>query len=648
MTNNMTKVDTSLSLEDRKKFMQYCADKYETDGTSPISDKEYDVEMESLKLLLPSDPFFSKVGGMDEEHVYGASFAHKYVMGSLFKDPNPEEFEKWFGKTYPNTHDLIAVLQYKIDGSSLCLHYQDGELIRVVTRGDGITGIDVTTNAKHVKGVLKKIDAKGYVEIKGECYKDKQDFYKNWAGEFANPRNFVAGSLNAKDEMITKKRGLSFIAYEIRGMDFETETKKVLFLDEMGFETLKNSMARIKCRDRSAADVARAVKNYMDKTNRDNLPFDIDGVVFKPNDIKIIEEMGETNKRPKACRAIKFMTDQKTTILEGIEWSMGRTGSLTPVGLLKPVQLAGTTVKRVSLHNLKELKRLNITHYGCEVLVEKAGDIIPKVIKKTKPGPETDKIKASKYCPMCKTEMQWDNTKTTVWCHNDTCPAKVTKSIDHWLKKLGVKGIGESIAEKLMDEGYVKCISDMYKLRECNQDNLKNSFGTKAYGNILEALNSVKEISLSRLIEALGIGKVGRTASDITTAYPTIKEIDSLSAEDLVKIDGFSDIKAESFLSGWKSMRKEIDIILKYIDIVESKKDSNKLSGKSFCVTGTLTKGRKEVAADIESNGGIVKGSVGKGLDYLIAGDDAGSKKEKAEKLGISVISEDEFLDMLR
>lgn len=641
----MTKVDTSLSLEERKKFMQYCADKYETSGTSPISDKEYDKEYYAIQKL---DSDWDIVGGMDEDHIYGASFTHKYVMGSLFKDPNPEEFEKWFSKTYPNTHDLIAVLQYKIDGSSLCLHYQDGELIRVVTRGDGITGIDVTMNARYVKGVLKKIDAKGYVEIKGECYKDKQDFYKNWAGEFANPRNFVAGSLNAKDPQVTKKRGLSFIAYEIRGLDFETETKKVLFLDEMGFETLKSSMARIKCRDRSAADVARAVKNYMDKTDRDNLPFDIDGVVFKPNDIKIIEEMGETNKRPKACRAIKFMTDQKTTILEGIEWSMGRTGSLTPVGLLNPVQLAGTTVKRVSLHNLKELKRLNITHYGCEVLVEKAGDIIPKIIKKTKQGPETDKIKASKYCPMCKTEMQWDNTKTTVWCHNDTCPAKVTKSIDHWLKKLGVKGIGESIAEKLMDEGYVNCISDMYKLRNCNQDDLKNSFGTKAYENILKALDSVKEISLSRLIEALGIGKVGRTAIDITTVYPTIKEIDSLSAEDVVKIDGFSDIKAESFLSGWKSMRKEIDIILEHIDIVEPKKDSNKLSGKSFCVTGTLTKGRKEVAADIESNGGIVKGSVGKGLDYLIAGDDCGGKKEKAEKLGVKIISEEELVKMMK
>jgi len=649
----MTQVDVSLALDDRKAFIVHCSNLYETNGSSPISDKEWDDEMKALKLLVPNDPFFANVGGIAEEHVHGTQYTHKYVMGSLNKDPNPEEFEKWFAKTYPDTHDLIAILDYKVDGVSLCLHYQDGELIRAVTRGNGVIGIDITPIASHVKGVHKKINAKGYVEIKGETYKRLDDFYSNWADEYANARNFVSGSLNLKlddkhsaDEII--KRSLNFLAYEVRGIEFETETKKVLFLDEMGFETLKDSMARIKCRDRSPSDVARAVKNYMDKIDRGKLPFLIDGVVFKLNNIKEAEKMGITNNRPKSSRAIKFEVEAKETILEGIDWQIGRTGRLTPVGLLKEVRLCETNVKRVTLHNLKEMERLGILQYGCTVTVSKGGEIIPKIVRKIKDN-GGDEIKAPKRCPLCDTPLEFDDTFTTVWCKGENCPAQVTKNIDNYFKKMNVKGIGIGIIDKLAENKYVDCISDMYKLREKDQVSLKNLFGSRAYEKILESIDSVKETSLAQFIQSLGIGQVGRTASDITAKYPTIKDIDLLTVIDLVKIEGFSDIKASSFLNGWKKVRSEIDQILKFINIIEPRKDSDKLNGKSFCVTGTLNKERKEVASLIEANGGVIKGSVGSKLDYLVAGENAGSKISKARANGYTkIITEEELEEMMK
>jgi len=647
----------SKSIEERIEFLEKCANLYETSGNSSITDAEYDREFAACQKIDPDNPFFSKVGGWDEEHIYGTPFTHKYSMGSLNKDPNPEEFEKWFAKTHPDTHDLIAILDLKVDGCSLCLHYENGKIVRVVTRGDGKIGIDVTPNAKYINGVKKSIKEKGSVEIKGECYKDRKDFYENWVGDYENPRNFTSGSLNQKDPLVTKERGLSFVAYEVRGKEFATETRKVLFLEEQGFETLQKYVARIECRGRTAQDVARAVRKYMDKIDRSNLPFTIDGIVFKLNDIKVAEAMGTTDsegRRPKANRAVKFPTAQKETVLEGIEWSIGRTGSLTPVGLLKPVRLAETTVQRVSLHNLKELKRLGITHYGCMVLVEKAGDIIPKVIRKTQDGPETDKIKVSKYCPLCKTEMQWDNTKTTVWCHNKACPAVINGSIEHWFKKIGVKGIGEGIIKKLTAKScqeldpFVSSISEMYLLAD-HEEELSEEFGRKAFSNILKSIDSVKEVTLAKFIEALGIGKVGTTAKDITAIAPTVKDIDALKVSDLVKIDGFAQTKAESFVNGWKDMRGEIDNILNYVSVTEVNLASNKLEGKKFCFTGSFSNpSRGEMEQMVEDNGGK-KSSVSKNLTALVW-DEAisGSKIDKAKELGITIIAQKEFLEMIK
>jgi DNA ligase (NAD+) len=638
----------SKSIEDRIQYLKQCANLYETNGNSPLTDLEYDREYAECKRLSPEHSFFSMVGGIDASHVYGTEVKHKYVMGSLNKDPNPDEFGNWFSKTYPSTSGVVAVLQLKVDGSSFCLKYQDGKLIQAVTRGDGEKGFDFTPNALHIAGVKKTIAAKGYVEVKGEVYKNRHNFYRDWAGEYENPRNFTAGSINQKDPLITKERGLSFVAYEVRGTDFKTETDKMKFLVDNGFENLKEYTAKIDCSGRKVEEVVKAIQKYMDKFDRDALPFDVDGIVFKLNDISVAEDMGYTDdgKRPKANRAVKFPTDQKPTILEDIEWSVGRTGTVTPVGLLKAVRLAGTTVRRVSLHNIKELGRLGIDKLGAEVLVEKAGDIIPKIVKKISDG--NKKLVIPTECPCCGKILDWDDTETNKVCNNEFCAAQLDGNIEHWFKKLDVKGIGPGIITKVTSKGIVKSISDMYKMEQYKKE-LADMFGDRASEKIFEAIDSVKEVSLAKFIEALGIGKIGTMAKDITAIAPTVKDIDNLKIEEIKGITGFAETKARSFVEGWKEQRKEIEKILNYVTIKEVKLASAKLSGKKFCFTGSFSNPtRGEMEKLVEDNGGKLS-SVSKELTALVwDGEIQGGKMEKAKKLGLTIFNQKDFMSLLK
>lgn len=649
------------SIEDRIKYLEHCANLYETSGNSPLTDKEYDVEYDECKKLMPDHPFFSKVGGLDSSHIYGTKFTHKYTMGSLNKSPDTVDFEDWLKKTYPNLDNLVALLDLKVDGLSLCCHYQDGKLIRVVTRGDGVIGVDVTSNAMFIKGILKTIGEKSYVEVKGEGFKDRHDFERDWSGKYENPRNFTAGAVNQKDANITKERGIEFIAYEVRGKDFKTQSEKVKFLIDNGFPTLRNHIVKITGKGRTHNQIAEAVKKYMDKVDRNKLEFDVDGVVFKLDDIDTAEGMGTTDsegKRPKSDRAIKFPTDQQNTILKGIEESVGRTGAITPVGLLDPVRLAGTTVKRVSLHNYKEIERLGITRVGAEVLVEKAGDIIPKIVKMIKDG-SGKLIKPPEVCPVCGEKVEWDKTETNKVCCNLSCPSQVVARIDHWFKTIDVKGIGEGIISKLTEETtnrhgdlyapFVEEISDMYELNRCDKEELAKVFGDKAAENILESIDSVKEVTLPKFIEALGIGKIGTMAKLIVDIAPTVDDIDKLSVGDIVKIQGFAETKARSFIDGWKVQRKEIGNLLKNITIKEDKPLSNKLKGKKFCFTGSFSNPtRGEMEKTVEENGGKLA-SVSKNLTALVwDGDIQGGKMAKAKELGVDIINQKQFLALLK
>lgn len=624
------------SIEDRIAYLQKCAKDYYNNGKSELTDAEYDAEYDALQELVPDNPFFQEVGAEGETHIYGTKVKHQVIMGSLHKSKNVSDFLTWLKSVYSG--EIEVVLQHKVDGLSLGCIYQDGKLVSAVTRGDGITGVDVTPNAKFVYGVKETIAYTGEVEVRGEVYKDKKDFYKNWAGEYANPRNFTAGSLNQKDPQITKDRQLSFIAYEVVRKDFSHETWKLKWLVDNGFETLSTVTKKV---TGDLDKVAKAVKYYMDSIDRANLPYDIDGIVVKLNDIKKAKALGTTSegKRPKANRAVKFPCEQKVATLRDIEWNIGRTGQLTPVGLLEPVELAGTTVKRVSLHNIKNIRTLQLRP-GAQVLLQKSGDIIPYVVRKIADG--QGKFSMPANCPSCGTVLEWDAEQVTKWCTGTSCPAQMASSIEHWFKKLGVKGVGPAIIETLLQKGSVKSISDMYNLQD-----MSSVFGDKAFKNIKDAVNSVKEITLAKFIEALGIGQIGTMAKDIVGVAPTIEDVDKLTVADIVKIEGFADTKASSFINGWKGQRQEIDKILQSVKIVQPKRDSNKLNGKMFCITGTLSKGRKEFQDLIESNGGKFSSSVSSKLDYLICGEDCGSKKEKAEKAGVAIISENDFIKLL-
>lgn len=653
--SKMKKIDKTLSLEDRIGYLRYCAELYEKNGTSPTTDDEYDTEREDCRLIRPDHSFFSEVGGrldFDNVHVYGTKVKHKYIMGSLEKDPNPELFGKWFKNTFgKEIEKVVAILQLKVDGSSFCLKYQDKNLIQAVSRGDGFVGIDYTSNAQYIRGVQKQINAQGYVEIKGEVYKNKQDFEKFCAKDFANDRNYTAGAINQKNPLITKERKLDFIAYEVRGINFEKESEKIQFLIDNGFETLKDYTSKIDCSGKTVEDIVNVVKNFMNKFDRNTLPFSVDGAVFKLMDISWAESLGTTDggKRSKSSRAIKFLTEKAETILQGIEWNIGRVGSLTPVGLLKPTHLAGTTVKRVTLHNLKEMsERLGITRLGAKVVLEKRGDIIPKITSVISDG-NGEKIKVPDECPSCGNKLKWDSTNTTKFCYNENCPSQLISNVEHFFKTIDVLGIGEGIITELVSvQKKVTCISDMYSLNEY-KDELSEVFGHKAFENILTAVNSVRELSLAKFIEALGIGKVGTMAKDITAIAPTMKDLDNLKEEDIISIQGFGPTKAHNFVLGWKSQRSEIDKLLKHIKIkeVDMSKKGKKLEGLSFCITGKLSKTRDEYVAIIEENGGKWASGVSKSLSFLICGEDSGSKLDKANKLGIKILTEDEFNAMI-
>jgi len=655
------------STEERIKFLENCANLYETNGTSPISDAEYDVEYEECRKIDPSNSFFSSVGGIDEEHIYGTKIKHEVICGSLLKDPSPEEFFKSFTSIYAGI-DLSQYcfgLQHKVDGSAICCVYDNGNLTNVTTRGrDGWYGMDVTPNGKHIKDIPKTIPYKGKVEIRGECYKDRADFYKNWAGEYANPRNFTAGSINQKDPLETKKRGLSFVGYEVVRKDFDTEKEKLQFIIDNGFENLESS-TRFTKTGLSIKQLTKAIQIYMKDIGRSTLPYDIDGIVVKLNKIPIAKSLGTVagGKKPKSSRAVKFPPEQKITELIGIEENVGRTGAIALVGLLKPVNLGGAIIQRVSLHNYKFIKDKGLT-IGCTVLLQKSGDIIPYIVRKIKDGKTT--IEPPTECPACGGELEWDKNNVTVHCLNDACVAKINRSLEHWFKKIGTLGIGKGIIKKLTDEEIlewdnkpiINCISDMYWKLDNDREtehpfrkyaHLKENFGEKTYENILKSVKNISEMTLAKFIEALGISQIGSMASELTVVAPTLEDINDLTVDDIVKIDGFALKKASGFVKGWKVSQPEINKLLEFITIIEPKTSSNKLDGQKYCFTGSFSDpSRKEMEKMTEDNGGK-KSSVSKNLTALVWDESiSGNKVDKAKELGIPIITQKEFLEKLK
>jgi DNA ligase (NAD+) len=664
---NQTKVDTSLPIDKRFEFLRYCAKLYETSGDSPISDFEYDTEYYELEKLDPNNSFFDEVGGIDEDHFYGTPVKHDIKMGSLSKSLDIDSYKKWLVSTYSDFSALSFVLEHKIDGSSLSLVYENGNLVRGLSRGDGTTGIDITENVKYVEGVKHKISYNGVVEVRGECYKPRKDFYEKWhksvGGLYKNPRNFTAGSLNQKDPLVTKERGIHFIAYEVVRKDFVNEFDKILFLENLGFNTPIKFIKRTKVGN-SPDKIVQAVKAYMDMIDRANLEYDIDGVVVKLNNCDLAKKMGFTDngRKPKAHRAVKFPPEEKETVLKGIEVNVGRTGNLTPVGILEPVDLGGATISRVTLHNFGAIQSGNY-NIGSVVVIAKKGDIIPQIVRVKKLG--TQAIDLPNTCPACGTKVSWDENKVNLVCSNDDCVSQLNAKIDHWFKKIGTKGIGKGIIARLTDpevlswddKPIISSLQEMYYMLDNDRSTehpfrkyayLKEQFGEKMYSNVVKSIKSVNELPLAKFIEALGIGKIGRMAADIVAIAPTVDDIDKITVDDIVKINGFAETKASNFVESWHKRRKEIGLLLKYITIKEEDVVGDKLKNLNFCFTGSFSKPRTELQDIVVKNGGKAASSVGKDTILVWDGEEQGNKYNKASSNGNKIISEDEFFAMIK
>jgi len=662
------KVDKSALIGDRIGFLRYCAERYESNGDSPISDKDYDQEYYECEALEPGNDFFNEVGGIAVDAIQGQDVPHQVTMGSLSKSLSVEQFEQWLRSQYPDLKDASFVLQHKVDGLSLGLLYKGGKLVQALTRGDGITGIDVTEKAKTVEGVQHTIPFKDEIEVRGECHKNRQDFYKKWhtsvGGEYKNPRNFTAGAMNEKDPEETRKKGLRFVAYEICRHDFDTEVEKNEFLDKLGFPTLIKSTKRTKT-GIGYAEIAKAVQYYMDAIDRNMLHYDIDGIVVKLNDIKKAKKMGSVagGRKPKSNRAVKFPPEQKETELIGVEVGVGRTGKLTPVGILKPVELGGAMMTRATLHNFGALVGKDAIKIGSIVLIAKKGDIIPQIVKVKKMGNKTIDIPTK--CPACGEAIDWDDNKVELVCKNYNCSTQLNKKIDYWFKEIGVKGFGAGTISKLTDKEemawdkkqIVSNIAEMYYMLDNDRATehpfrkyayLKSQMGQKTYDNLLESIKSVTEVSLPIFIRALGIENIQTSAKDISDIAPSIDDIDKLTVDDLLKISGFGQAKANSFITSWKARRGEIKLLLKYVSIKKVAQASNKLAGKKFCFTGSFdSPDRNTMERMVGENGGKLA-SVSKELTALVFdGETMKGKYQKALELNVPIITQEDFLKLI-
>jgi DNA ligase (NAD+) len=666
-------IDKTLSIKDRIAFLKYCSDLYNTDGSSKISDKDYDIEYTELENLEPDNPFFLEVGGISD-NIQGQAVPHKHIMGSLNKSPDIDSFLEWLKTQYSHSQiiTLSFILQHKVDGLSLGLKYRDGKLYQAVTRGDGTTGIDVTEKAKMVDGVRLTIPCKDELEVRGECYKKRKDFYAKWhksvGGNYMNPRNFTAGAINEKDPQQTKERDLSFVGYEVVGYEFNTEKEKNDFVESQGFNTLNSTTKKIKvgC---TYDLIAKAVKYYMDSIDRANLEYDIDGIVFKLNDIKLSKKMGAVagGRKSKANRAVKFPPEEKETIFIDFVAQVGRTGRVTPVAILEPVELGGAMISKATLHNFGELIKQNSIKIGATVAIQKKGDIIPQIVTIKKNG--TVDIKIPSNCPSCNEDLEWtenkDGIKVDLVCNNIDCPAQLNKKIVFWFKTLGVKGFSDKTVARLTDDltwdnaPIISSLIEMYYMLDNDRKTdhpfrkyafLKEQMGEKTYENLIESIHSIKEVTLPIFVEALGFKRIGSMAKDICDIFPTIDDLDKVTINDLMKIDKFGPEKAKNFVNAWEARREEIRRLLKYITIKQEIKASNKLEGKKFCFTGSFSQGRNELEQIVIDNGGKASSSVGKDVILVWDGSDEAKKGkyEKAISNGNKIISEEDFFNMIK
>lgn len=658
----MNEQDAKKRIDELVKLLNYHSQLYYVDDRNEITDYEYDMLQQELKGLEEQFPQFIR-SDSPTQRVGGKAISifekvtHRVQMGSL-QDVFSFEQVRSFIETVQQAVDKPQfVVEPKIDGLSVSLEYHNGELAIGSTRGDGFVGEDVTSNLKTVKSIPIKINEElPLIEVRGETYMPRNVFLKlvkeqedNDEQPFKNPRNAAAGSLRQKDPKIAAKRKLDIFVFnvqQIEGKELTSHKESLDYLKTLGFKTIPDYK-----RVSTADEVIGCIKAIGEK--RFDLPFDIDGVVIKVDDFRQREILGATAKVPKWAVAYKFPPEEKTSKLLDIELNVGRTGAITPVAVFEPVFLAGTSVSRATLHNQDFIREKNIS-VGDIIKVRKAGDIIPEVlgsVEKHGDGVFT----LPECCPVCGTKLVKSEEEAAVRCPNVECPAQIFRSIVHFASKgaMNIDGLGPQIVHTLLDNKLITSVADLYTLSGNKLLQLDN-FKEKSVNNLLNAIEKSKSNSLDRFVFGLGIRNIGQASAKLLCdKFGDLDNIMNASAEQISEIDGFGGVMAQSVYNAFHEEHmielikrlKECGINTKY----EKIQIDDRFAGKTFVLTGTLpTLKRSEAKALIEKYGGKASGSVSKKTDYVLAGEEAGSKLDKAQQLGIEIITEEQFKDMIK
>ena len=654
-----------------KETILYHNERYYNQDNPEITDYEYDMMMQELKSLeqkhpeyITSDSPTQKVGG-SAKRTAGVLVRHNVPMLSLQDVFSKEDVDAFVTDMQEQLVDPTFVVEYKIDGLSMALRYVEGKLDVAITRGDGIIqGEDVTVNAKVIKDVKKKlVDPVEYLEVRGEVYMtnaafDKVNEVQEIQGKklFANPRNCAAGTLRQLDSNITKERNLSMFVFNIqdaRGIEFTSHSQGYEFLKKQGIKIIENYKI---CK--TASEVWQAIEAIGE--NRENLDYDIDGAVVKIDSFAQRAQLGATAKVPRWAVAYKYPPEEKETKLLDIELSVGRTGRITPTAIFEPIRLCGTSVARATLHNQDFIDDLDI-RIGDTIVVYKSGEIIPKVKRVVKEKRPEDSVPylIGDTCPVCGAPAVRFGDNADIKCTNDNCPSKLIRNIVNFVGRdaMDIKGFGYAYVETLVEHGYLKDLSDIYGLLDKRQELLdKKIIGlVKSTDNLLNAIEGSKNNDATKLLTSLGISNVGKSAAkSLMKKFKSIDKVMQASYAQLIEVNDIGDISATAIINYFKNPDNQavIERLKGYgvnMEIIESDDGDERFDGKTFVVTGTLpTLSRKEAGALIEKHGGKVSGSVSKKTDYLLAGENAGSKLTKAQTLGIDVISEEILLEMVK
>ena len=651
--------------ENLREQIIYHNDRYYNQDSPEISDYEYDmllkeleeIETEFPELITPDSPT-QKVGGQAGEKF--SPVEHIVPMESLHDSFSHEEVRDFAKRVSENVGNAVYVVEPKIDGLSVSAEYKNGVFVRGSTRGDGKVGEDITENLKTIKSLPMKLNkAVPYLEVRGEVYMSIKAFEDlvAWQEEndkkiAKNPRNAAAGSLRQKNAEITKERQLDIFVFNIQQIQGETLTSHIqslAYLKELGFTTLP---FYYECN--GVEEVIEKIEEIGNK--RGELAFGIDGAVVKVDSFSQRDILGSTSKFPKWAEAYKYPPEEKETELLDIEINVGRTGVLTPTAIFAPITLAGTTVSRAVLHNEDFIRQKDI-RIGDTVILRKAGEIIPEVVSVAKHKENSMPFEMPKICPSCGSPVAYENGEAALRCTNTDCPAQLMRHMIHFVSRdaMDIDGLGERVLRALVDNSLISSPMDLYRLSKDDIMTLEKK-KDKSAENLINAIEKSKSNDLYRIVFALGIRHIGQKAAKILAdKFRTLDNIANAGIEDISSIDGFGDIMAQSVynyfqLDESKKLVEEIKALgINTSNLSEQKEidESNPFFNKTFVITGTLANyKRTEAAAIIESMGGKVSSSVSKKTDYVLAGEEAGSKLTKAQSLGITIINENEFESM--